>query len=265
MPNLVDALLSPLGAGASLFWLWMIGDCYSQERGDRRLRWLGLVVLLHGLGALLYWLLCWWPRQRQAAPKTMPKTLGGKLASGWHRTAPKSDKEVALIEADARHIGKAHQFVRLGDLRHDRGEFDLAEAAYQQAIAQEPDHPKALWGLANIALTKPDLLTAQDCLAQLLAQAPDFQFGAALTLYSRVLFDLGELDRAQIQLETERSRRREPVNELLLARILQRLGEPDQARQTLEALILQIEGAPPYYHRQHQPTLVESQTLLKGL
>ena len=54
-------LLCPLSAGAVglllfVFWIWMLVDCLQNERlqGNDKLVWVLVVVLLHFLGALIY-------------------------------------------------------------------------------------------------------------------------------------------------------------------------------------------------------------------
>lgn len=45
-----------IGIAATLFWLWMLIDCLTNEpsRGNDKLIWALVIIFLNGLGALLY-------------------------------------------------------------------------------------------------------------------------------------------------------------------------------------------------------------------
>jgi hypothetical protein len=45
-----------LGLAATLFWIWMLVDCLTNEpsEGNDKLVWALVILLLHGLGALIY-------------------------------------------------------------------------------------------------------------------------------------------------------------------------------------------------------------------
>ena len=45
-----------LGVGAFVFWIWALVDCITNEpsEGNDKLIWVLIIVLLHGLGALIY-------------------------------------------------------------------------------------------------------------------------------------------------------------------------------------------------------------------
>ena len=49
-----------------VFWIWMLIDCLTNEpsEGNDKLAWLLVIILLHGLGALLYFFIRRTPRIR---------------------------------------------------------------------------------------------------------------------------------------------------------------------------------------------------------
>jgi hypothetical protein len=56
--SLVCTLFSVLlGCLATVFWLWMLIDCLSYEpsQGNDKILWVLVIVLTHGLGAVLYY------------------------------------------------------------------------------------------------------------------------------------------------------------------------------------------------------------------
>lgn len=212
------------------------------------------MVLLHVGGAVLYAIKCWWPRVSSPKAKV--------LLPYWLQTKPKNDAEVLQAEADARNIGKLHQFLRLGDLRYDRGELEQAESAYDQALSQDEESARALWGMANIAVGRAALEKARDWLVQLMAVDPDFQFGEGGTFYAQVLFELKDWQAAKLCLLRQCDRHSNPADELLLAQVYQQLGEPDRAREALEQMLLRMDGAPPYFQQQHRKCLTVGKKLL---
>lgn len=46
-----------IGVAATIFWLWTLVDCLVKEpsAGNEKLLWTAVIVLTHGLGALLYY------------------------------------------------------------------------------------------------------------------------------------------------------------------------------------------------------------------
>ena len=251
---LFSYLLTPWGVIAFIFWLGMVVDCCRQEVGHRRHWWLCFMVLLHVGGAVLYAIKCWWPRVSSPKAKV--------LLPYWLQTKPKNDAEVLQAEADARNIGKLRQFLRLGDLRYDRGELEQAESAYDQALSQDGENARALWGMANIAVSQGSLEQARDWLSQLMAVDPDFQFGEGGTFYAQVLFELKDWKTARECLLRQCDRHSNPADDLLLAQVYQHLGEPGLARATLEQMLLRMNGAPPYFQQQHRKCLTVGKKLL---
>lgn len=52
-------VFSLIGIAIFVFWIWMIIDCASNEpsNGSDKIIWILVIVFLHGLGALLYYLI----------------------------------------------------------------------------------------------------------------------------------------------------------------------------------------------------------------
>ncbi len=67
-----------------------------------------------------------------------------------------------------------------GSLHAALREMDMARAAFERVLALEPTHPRALLGLARIALEKGDAGYCKDLLTRALARYPDFPEARAL-------------------------------------------------------------------------------------
>lgn len=253
MSALFYGLLSgPLGWLATAFWIWMLVDCLKNGSGKDR-QWIWLLVFLNVLGAAIYFVVCWWPRSNHQLP--MP-TLAKRFTMG--------DK-LAQAEADALNIGKAYQFVRLGDVRYAVGDRTKAQNAYDQAIAQEPENQQALWGLANLAMDRKDYKLAKEHLSLVLQEDPNFKYGEASSLYGQLLYQLGEKEAARTYLEDNSQYNGTPEAALLLAQLQQEQGAGELARQTLVSMVAKVKGSPPYYFKQHRGTVRRAERLLKQL
>ena len=253
VPALLYGLLNaPLGWLATAFWIWMIVDCLKNGSGRER-QWIWLLVFLNVLGAAIYFVVCWWPRSNRTLP--MP---------AFARRFAAKDK-LWQAEADARNIGKAYQFVRLGELQYSLGDRTKAQNAYDEAIAQEPDNQQALWGLANLAMDRQDWPEAKSRLTSLLKQDPNFKYGEASVLYGQLLYQLSEVDAAREHLEDNSRQNGTPEAALLLAQIQQQQGDRDQAKETLTNMVAKVTGSPPYYFKQHRNTVRQAKKLMKSL
>lgn len=258
LPNL-------FGICIALFWVAMVIDCVRFER-DNRAGWLWFMVLFNAFGALFYAVIRLSPRLggptvRFPASSGVNRRIGSKLV----QRRPTGEDEVWKAEAEAKNIGKALQFVKLGNLRYDRGEFEPARHAYEKALEQESRNELALWGMANLAIQDGTPEVARQFLERLLAESPDFQFGAGPTLYGQVLVDLGELETAMAHLEKQAKVRRHPADLLMRAKIHQQQGDTAATKTLLEDLILMIRSSPKFFQQEHSPTLKAAQKLLKAL
>lgn len=247
--RLAYALLTQLGFVTTLFWLWMIYDCFQIKR-DRQ-KWLRILVLLHILGALLYFTTRWLPRHSIPVPRFLHR---------WTRRHEVQQAETAAIT-----IGNAHQFVQLGNILYDIGDRRRALTAYLQAIEQEPANSKANWGVACIEFDSKNLQVAKRHLQTLLRTSPNFRYGEASLLYGHVLLRLNELDQANIHLETYLTCWSTPEAYILLATVQQQQGNAFAARCVLETLMKQIQTSTPFQYRNNQPFIRQGRRMLKML
>lgn len=242
MPELLALL-------ATAFWMLMMFDCISNE--PDRTTWLWILILLNISGAILYFLL-----------RKLPQLQG--LRSSYFKRWTLRQK-IWTAEAAVRNIGKAHQYVVLGNLLSEAGHTHRAREAYQQALQREPDNLHAHWGLATIALHTKQLAIAQTHLMALLQQDPEYRCGEASLLYGKVLFELGDWNLAQHHLEQDVKYWGHPEAALLLAKILIAQGNSETAQAHLQTLLVNLRGAPAYHYRRHQSVVKQAEKLAKTL
>ncbi len=233
-----------------MFWVWMFYECIHHERGCVRLAWLLTISHLSIIGAITYFFLGW-----------VPRTFSLKQRLEKRRKL-KCDLKQAL--ANVRHIGKAHQYVKLGQVYEAMGKPGHALAAFQQALVREPDHPEALWGSATIEYQTHNLDQSKTSLERLMEIRPDFKFGDASLHYGQVLFDSGMYSLAQQHLEQHLKHWSHPEAALLMAQIQAQLQNTAGACELIEMMIGNVQRAPKFHYSKHRQHIAEGKRLLKA-
>ena len=233
---------------ATGFWLWMVYDCVQRGRTQP---WLYLLIFTNVLGALLYFFTF------KLSELNLPglgilknRQLKGKL---WE------------AKANARAIGKAHQYVVLGDLYYEMRKFDDAKSAFATAIEKEPKNINALWGATQLALRDRDLTQAKQNLKTVLDVEPEFLRGDASLAYARVLVELEDWQEAKDYLPEDLRRWGHPETYVLMAEMHVKEGEKEQARELLEGMVTRVKGGYDFYYKQHKRTVRRAEKLLRSL
>lgn len=232
-----------------VFFGWMLYDCATRE--PERQNWLYLLIFLNIMGAVVYFFARWLPRANLPVPKFMSR---GKLREAlWN------------AEAATRNIGKAHQFVTLGNILYEMDNFERAGNAYQQALEKEPNNVGALWGAASVELRNKNHAIAKEHLNQLLKLEPDHKFGDASLTYAHTLNQLQDWDALKPHLVQHIRNWSSPQAYLMLAELYQRQGETQQAREALETMIAKVRSAPSHHFRKNQGFVAQAEKMLKTL
>lgn len=250
--SMAYSVLGPFSLIGAAFWIWMLYDCLKNSR-QGSYTWVWILLFLNVLGAALYFAICWLPNHPNALP--MPS-----FTNRWRlRDA------LWQAEAEAKNIGKAHQYVKLGDVHYQMGSREKAAAAYDQALEKEPTNIKALWGAACVALDRKQLAVARNHLQVLVRSQPEFAYGDASMLYAQTLHQLGDLDGAKAHLQTHLKQWGHPQGYLLLAQIQQGQGQTAAARDTLETMVVKIKSSTPFQYRKNRRYVGQAEKMLHRL
>jgi len=219
------------GGGGWLYTAFMIWMAISCLRNDpERHLWLWIIIFLPGVGPLIYFVARWLPSMRIAPPKALRRFLHAH--------------ELKRLQIAAHQIGNAHQFVEWGEALRDSGQANAAHSAFEKALAKDGQNLQALWGAAVVEYERGEFAVAREKLQRILQTDPAYKFGDVSLLYCKTLNALGETDAARAQLENHTRRWRHPEGLYLLATLYAEQGNTAGARQQLEALIQDLDGAP---------------------
>jgi hypothetical protein len=231
------------------FWLWMLIDCVQSE--GLRSEWRYILFFGNIAGALAYFFIRWLPNHQIAMPGFMHRwTHGQKLASA---------------KAAVMNIGKAHQYVQLGDIYWQMSNYSEALLAYETALQKDPKATGALWGAAQVRYHDREWIAARLNLEQLLKLEPDARFGEASLMYCKILYELQEWSFLRPHLEKDFRSWHHPESGVMLATLLNQEGKNSEARQLLETMITRLQASPSYHQRKHQVAFKKARQLLKTL
>ncbi|MEL6578827.1 MAG: tetratricopeptide repeat protein [Cyanobacteria bacterium J06621_12] len=231
------------------FWIWMIVECIARD--PQRKIWIWVLIFFNFPGAIVYFCV-----------RCLPE-LDFPIARKIQRRVRRD--ELWNAEAAAANIGNAYQWVILGDVRRELGLFNKAKDAYSQAIEQEQDNLKALWGMVDIEYEQNDFTAAKEHLAHILKLKSDYEYGNAALLYIKVLLELQEEAAAQELLEKNIKVWNKPEAYLLLAEINIKQGETEVARRHLEKMVSNIRSSPKFHYQRHKHLERQANKLLKTL
>lgn len=158
----------------------------------------------------------WLGRRRRA-----PSTVQIFREAGRQRDAGRFEEATALVARGLRldpHNVVGHLLA--GSLHVLSREMRLAQAAFQRVLALDPTHPRALLGLARIALEEGEARTCAEHLRRALARYPDFpEAQALLEVVGRPTTTDRRATRSPTSLRLDHVRVPPASRELLLARI----------------------------------------------
>jgi hypothetical protein len=229
------------------FWMLMIFDCVRND--PERNTWIWILIFLNFPGAVIYFLVRRLPQMNLPVPNYFKR---------WANR-----QQLWSAEAAVRHIGKAHQYVMLGNVLCEIDEFDKASDAYRQALEKEPKHPHALWGIACIEMKQKQFDKAREHLVTLIQLEPDYKCGEASLFYGRVLFEQKDWDAAKDHLEKDIKYWSHPESSVMLATILIQAGDTQVARDCLETMLAKVKASPTFHYRKNQQWVRKAEKMLR--
>lgn len=205
----------------------------------RRDGWLLLLVMLPGVGALLYLLLTLWDTVlRWARVPASPVTDPGRELHRRRATLAVSDNLLNRLA------------LALACLKH--GRYGEAAELFENLDAGEcHDDPLILLGLARSQFALEQFKGAKQSLDRLIAANPNFRSETGHLLYARSLEALGEVRDALHEYEVLTSYSPAPEALCRRALLLTNLGRPGEAKALYQTLLERLRRAPRKVARLH--------------
>jgi hypothetical protein len=229
-------------------WIWILVDCYQNE--PNRL-WFVTVLFFYFPGAVIYLIM------------RNPKPQSHKNISPLRRLQLQQELRRAKIAAKS--IGKAYQYLMLGNILLDLGDFERAELAYTKALRKEPKNPYALWGAASVSFHQARFAVASRHLELLIKIDPKHLQGDASLLYAKVLFNLEKWSLARSYLQDDIYYWGHPESIIMLAKIEMQDRNIDRADRLLQELVTKLKKSPTYHLHRHQQLMKEAEQMLRNM
>ena len=230
----------------TIFWLWMLVDCYNDDR--ERLIWFLIVLFCYFPGALIYF----FSRTSKYSTHKRPNPL----------RRLQLQQELYKAKIGAKYIGKSYQYLMIGNILLELGDFERAEVAYQKALSKEPKNPYALWGAASVAFDRDRLAVASRHLELLLKIDPKHLQGDASLLYAKVLFNLGKQSIARAHLKEDIYYWGHPESTIMLAKIEIQENNFEVAKKLLQNMVMKLKDSPNYHSRRYQKVIREAKSII---
>jgi hypothetical protein len=235
---------------AIIFWILMIYDCV--KRRSRSRGWLWFLIIGNVPAAVFYLLF------RNASLTQKPVISPEKL----ERLA----NNLKMAEDGVKYIGKAHQYVLLGNALFDMAEYDRALVAYRGALSREPTCSPALYGCAYIEVGQNDFDVALNHLNLLMKNDPEHKRGEVSLLYGKILCATDKWSLAKIHLERDVKYWGHAESWILLAKIvLYQEGDQVTARNYLNTMLSRLKAAPKFHYEQNRHLAQEAEKMLRTI
>jgi hypothetical protein len=246
-PSLI--LHHPIGVLFAALWIWMMIHC-ARHDVDRGM-WLWIMFFAPP-ASVVYFIVRWLPGARVSG--------GSSIFNRWTKR-----RQIPRLEAAARNIGNAHQFVELGEAYRETGRHDRAADSFAKALQKDATSLPALWGAAQVEMHRQNHSAARTHLEQILARDGSYKFGDVSLAYCRTLQSLNETVAAREHLQQHLKRWTQPEAYVLLASIEMECGDHAAARQHLESTLMDLNGGPAFFARQNRGWARKAKKLLRRL
>jgi tetratricopeptide (TPR) repeat protein len=126
------------------------------------------------------WLTRLWTAKKQTSSRP-PTTVQFFRQATLHRNAGRFEEAAALVEQGLRlDPDNVVGLLLSGSIHAVFREMEKARAAFEHVLTLDPTHPRALLGMARMALEEGETVTCTDFLRRALARYPDFPEATAL-------------------------------------------------------------------------------------
>ncbi len=240
--TLLGLFYSPIG----LVDLLLLGLCvWHAIRNGNVWPWIYVLVLLPGLGVLIYFVM-------EIVPDLGRSRGAQKLKRGAARAIdPNKDYRAAMREVEM--VGSVDAKRALAEQLMERGQYaDAVELYHSALVGQFATDPALLIGIARAQLLDGDGAGAQASLDALQAADPKFVSESAHMIYARALELQGKDEDALEEYRRLVSYSAGEEARTRQAMLLDKLGRRDEARGVYAQVLKHLNGAPSHYRKQQR-------------
>lgn len=211
-------------------------------RSGRPVYWIFIILFLSLLGALAY-----------VVVELLPELAGNPRV----RRAIRQLRKTVDPGADLRRRERQHRLSGSVDAaRHlaneliEAGEYEAAIPRYEEALTGLYEHdPDLLLGLARAQFGSGRHEAARATLERLTAHNPDYRSADGHLLYARAAEACGDLESAEHEYAAVSAYYAGAEAKFRYAALLERLDEPERARELYEDIVATADLAPRHYRR----------------
>lgn len=215
----------------------------------RDTKWIWLLIMLPGVGALAYCLLELAPdllstRQGRGASKRVMKTLN-------------PNKELNDASLEYERSATVSNSTRLAAECLSKDRFDEAAELYRSCLTGMNEFdPDILFGLAQSEYGLENHAGVKSILDTLIEKNPDYKNQDAHLLYAMNLQQLGDVAKALEEYEVLSSYYAGPEPTYRYAMLLKQQGEHAKAQELFQSILRQVELSPKHYRTMHKEWIV---------
>jgi hypothetical protein len=223
--------------------LLQIGLAIHAYRTGRMNPWLWIILFLPGIGSLLYIIL-----------EVAPELLSGRTARRMkHNLVTTMDpgRDYRAMARDVQIAPTVHNRLRLAEECLRLGRMQEAATLYEDsATGLHAADPAVLGGLARARFATGDLAGARAALDALRAENPDWRPADVQLLYARILEGLGQTQEALAALRALATTYPGEEARYRYAELLARTGDPNAARAEYREIVRRVDLQGRAYKKQ---------------
>jgi hypothetical protein len=217
--------------------------------------WVFVLMFLPLLGALAY-----------TAVEILPELMRGRSTQRAARGLKKAINpfgDLRRLQQEAELTGNIASRQRYADELARHGRFAESAAQYRETLTGLYEHdPNLMLGLARAQFGNGEASAARATLEALMQYNPEFNSPERHLLYARALEAEGNVPRALEEYRALAHAYPGAEAAVRYAQLLQRQGQPDEARKIARELLDQARLAPAHYRRAQRTWLEEATRLL---
>lgn len=211
----------------------------------RDTKWIWVVMILPGVGALAYAVL-------EVAPDLMG-TRQGRQASKRVLNTLNPNKDINAASLEYERAATVENSTRLAQECMNNGRHAKASELYRQCLTGMNEFdPDIMFGLAQSEFGLKKYHEAKSILESLIEKNPDYKNQDAHLLFAMTLHNLGDIEKAKEEYEVLTNYYSGPESTYRYAMLLKEQGDHEKSQALFHSIVRKTELAPKHYKNLHK-------------